>query len=92
MTIIGCDYCRILQGSCVVARPLLMARGKAKHMTLWIFLTWIWVPSGWGPVPLSKSVMGPYPTAAVCEAARGEILNVADDDWRVYVGQCRKRE
>jgi len=50
------------------------------------------VPSGWGPVPLSKSVMGPYPTAAVCEAARGEILNVADDDWRVYVGQCRKRE
>jgi len=69
-----------------------MARGKAKHMTLWIFLTWIWVPSGWGPVPLSKSVMGPYPTAAVCEAARGAIFNVADDDWRVYVGQCRKQE
>ena len=61
-------------------------------MTVWIFLTWIWVPSGWGPVPLSKSVMGPYPTVAVCEAARSEILSVADDDWRVYVGQCRKKE
>jgi hypothetical protein len=36
--------------------------------------------------------MGPYPTAAVCEAARSEILSVADDDWRVYVGQCRKKE
>ncbi len=50
------------------------------------------MPSGWGPVPLSKSVMGPYPTVAVCEAARSEILSVADDDWRVYVGQCRKKE
>src|SRR3989442_14206321 len=63
-----------------------------EHMAHWIFLTWIWVPSGWGPVPLSKSVMGPYPTVAVCEAARSEILSVADDDWRVYVGQCREKE
>src|SRR2546428_14180579 len=61
-------------------------------MTVWIFLTWIWVPSGWGPVPLSKSVMGPYPTVAVCEAARSEILSVADDDWRGDVGQCREKE
>ena len=93
MPVIGCYYCRILQRSWVVARPLLAnGQRKAKHMTVWIFLTWIWVPSGWGPVPLSKSVMGPYPTAAVCEAARGAIFNVADDDWRVYVGQCRKQE
>src|SRR2546425_11015710 len=61
-------------------------------MTVWIFLTWIWVPSGWGPVPLSKSVMGPYPTVAVCEAARSEILSVADDDWRADVGPGRKKE
>ena len=61
-------------------------------MTVWIFLAWLWVPSGWGPVPLSKSVMGPYPTAAVCEAARSGVLSAADDDARVYVSQCRKKE